>query len=93
MRDGRCLAEFWPWWPWAWECLPLDAAEVCATRLSVVSLIMHAYPLPHAANPPPRTLSPEYQRAQEEYMRSQNCNPIFGISSKKANLAEESVHI
>lgn len=54
---------------------------------------MHAYPLPHAANPPPRTLSPEYQRAQEEYMRSQNCNPIFGISSKKANLAEESVHI
>lgn len=35
------------------------------------------------ANPPPRTLSPEYQRAMEEYMRSQNLEPFNGISAQK----------
>ena len=44
------------------------------------SPLSNNYPL---ANPPPRTLSPEYQRAQEEYLRRQNCDPIFGISSQK----------
>ncbi|PJF16458.1 hypothetical protein PSACC_03728 [Paramicrosporidium saccamoebae] len=36
-----------------------------------------------ATNPPPKTLAPEYKRAQEEYLKSQNSNPIFGLSAKK----------
>ncbi len=36
------------------------------------------------ANPPPRTMTPEYERATAEYLRGQNSNPIFGISSKKS---------
>lgn len=43
----------------------------------------------NVANPPPKTLSPEWQRAQDEYMRSQNGNPIFGISSEQVRDVED----
>ncbi|WVF66263.1 hypothetical protein IAT40_001003 [Kwoniella sp. CBS 6097] len=34
------------------------------------------------AQPPPRTMTPEYQDQMTEYMKSQNMNPISGVSSE-----------
>lgn len=34
------------------------------------------------AAPPPRTMTTEYQEQMNEYMRSQNMNPISGVSSE-----------
>lgn len=39
-------------------------------------LLMKTYYGVLSANPPPRTLTPEYKRAMEEYVRRHNINPI-----------------
>ncbi|KAF2092954.1 COX4-domain-containing protein [Rhizodiscina lignyota] len=47
----------------------------------VVSSIVFAITR-YFARPPPRTMTKEWQEASNEYMKSQNINPITGISSE-----------
>ncbi|OWZ29553.1 cytochrome c oxidase subunit 4 [Cryptococcus neoformans] len=54
--------------------------------VGVVALVGAAYGVfalaRSQAAPPPRTMTTEYQEQMNEYMRSQNMNPISGVSSE-----------